>query len=358
MVWSHKIKGLFFLIVSFIVIFISCTPALKSTQDPRQNEVENAYTLILDVYKPEFTFNGTTVLVNSTNPKEPYIVEIDMKGQVRWYYEIPKSILKGCDISRGADIEWLPLDDHFLFVLPYKGVYEINREGRIVWSYETNKISHDADRLPNGNTLIVWGWDTEGQAQVTEVSKGGEIVWRWFAEEHLKDIYRPTSYSAGKGGYFHANSASRLNNGNTLISLKDFNMVVEVNSAGEVVWSIDNLTMVHDPEVLSNGNLLLSVRLPDRTIEITRDGNVVWDFQRNDVRKICYNHRLPNGNTLIVERTKIIEVSANREVVWQVSNKKVDWGIDPKLNANEKQKKFARLIHQWFYKAERLPEKE
>lgn len=155
MLKSIKVKGIFFLILSFIIIFISCAPAVKPTGEAHQKEVGKTYALSLDVYKPEFVFPGTTVLVNSPNPKNPYIVEIDMKGKVVWYYEIPKSTLRGCEISKGPDIEWLPSDDHFLFVLPYKGVYEINRQGQIVWRHETDTVSHDADRLLNGNTLFV-----------------------------------------------------------------------------------------------------------------------------------------------------------------------------------------------------------
>lgn len=155
MLKSIKVKGIFFLILSFIIIFISCAPAVKPTGEAHQKEVGKTYALSLDVYKPEFVFPGTTVLVNSPNPKNPYIVEIDMKGKVVWHYEIPKSTLRGCEISKGPDIEWLPSDDHFLFVLPYKGVYEINRQGQIVWRHETDTVSHDADRLLNGNTLFV-----------------------------------------------------------------------------------------------------------------------------------------------------------------------------------------------------------
>lgn len=132
-------------------------------------------------------------------------------------------------------------------------------------------------------------------------------------------------------------------------------MVVEVNSAGEVAWSLDNLSKVHEPDVLSNSNLLLSTNKPHRTIEVTRDGRVVWIFHRSDVKMISYSHRLPNGNTLIVERTKIIELSTNREVVWQVSNKNVDWEIDPKTDNKNRVNEWVKLRHQWFYKAERLP---
>ncbi|MFC1957879.1 hypothetical protein ACFLX0_03595 [Chloroflexota bacterium] len=40
----------------------------------------------------------------------------------------------------------------------------------------TSKISHNADRLPNGNTIFVWGFpDQIDDAQVTEVNSEGVI---------------------------------------------------------------------------------------------------------------------------------------------------------------------------------------
>ena len=118
-------------------------------------------------------------------------------------------------------------------------------------------------------------------------------------------------------------------------------MIVAVNPAGDVVWALRRLPRVHDPEILANGNILLSTRRPHQTIEVSPEGDRVWVFERKDVKTVRYNHRLPNGNTLLVERTKIIEVTPAGEVAWQVSLKNVGGDRSEKRN--------------WLYKAERLP---
>jgi hypothetical protein len=177
---------------------------------------------------------------------------------------------------------------------------------------------------------------------VTEVDPDGKVVWQWFAKDHLKTERRHPVPTEKEHSYAHTNSVSRLANGNTLISLRNFHMIVEVDPAGEIIWSLRDLPRVHNPEILANGNILFSTHRPHRTVEVTREGDRVWVFERGDIKTVRYNHRLPNGNTLLVERTKIIEVAKTGEIVWQVSLKNV--------NSRERTAK-----DRWLYKGERLP---
>ena len=127
-----------------------------------------------------------------------------MRGEIVWEYVLPDNLKRYT--NPGFDVERLS-NDNILFLLPLKGVYEIDRDGKIVWSYLDSKVTHDADRLPNGNTILVFGGDdTASDAQVKEVNREGEIVWTWYAKDHFnrapyKDIYddgwTPSSVIAG-----------------------------------------------------------------------------------------------------------------------------------------------------------------
>ena len=114
--------------------------------------------------------------ISYIDPKEGSIYEIDLNGFVTWKYKIPSKIKNRRTLRKGADIEWLKESDSFLFVVPQVGIYEVNRQKEIVWSYETKLVSHDADRLPNGNTIFVQAWDKEGDNQVVEITPRGDIV--------------------------------------------------------------------------------------------------------------------------------------------------------------------------------------
>jgi hypothetical protein len=100
-------------------------------------------------------------------------------------------------------------------------------------------------------------------------------------------------------------SAKRLPNGNTLIGGGNNNRVIEVNRAGEIVWSIESkdlpgitLAWITTIDPLPNGDIIFgnSHAGPDnpQLIEVTRDKKVVWTFKNWD----------EFGNTLVA--TKVI----------------------------------------------------
>jgi len=288
---------------------VSATPVPmpEGTKDPA---------LAVEVYQPDRVWAGTTFLGPLSYDQRTRILEVNMRGEIIWEYVVPQ---------RGRmEAELLP-NNHILYTVNPKGVYEIDRSGKVVWSYLTKKIDHDADRLPNGNTIFVFGFgDQKSDAQVTEVNSKGQVVWRWYAKDHL-DV--PPYSSIYNDGWIHTNAVIRLLNGNTLISLRNFDMVVEVNPEGAVVRKIGEgiLIGIHDPEVLPNGNILgalPAVRLPVHAIEIDPNNDaVVWQFRwpRELMPQYARDaNRLPNGNTLITGTTAIVEVTPQGEIVWQL----------------------------------------
>jgi hypothetical protein len=293
--------------------------------------------IVVDIYDPVKACNGTTFIADNHVQGRPRIIEVNMSGEIIWEYLAPQK----------GQIEAEPLPNkNVLYIIRAKGVYEINRSGRIVWSYLADKIDHDADRLPNGNTLFVFGFDDQkSDAQVTEVNPQGKIVWTWFAKDHFDKSPYNNIYEEG---WTHTNATSRLPNGNTLISPRNFHFVVEVNSQGSIVSTYGKsvFSYQHDPEFLPNGNIIAALQWRDRPhlaaeFDI-RSGKIVWQYaipnrQNWPVRDV---NRLSNGNTLITGTTEIVEVTTEGEIVWRL-----------KLGKSLKQGENAAL---GFYKADRI----
>jgi hypothetical protein len=272
-----------------------------------------------DVYLPDKAWAGTTLLVDNHDRTTSRIIEVNMRGEIIWQYQIPASLKTYT--NPGFDAELLE-NNNILYVLPGMGIFEIDRAGKAVWSYLTVKVSHDADRLPNGNTIFAFGNnDQKTDAQVTEVDPSGKIVWQWFA----KDYYDKAPYNTiSNEGWTHTNAVTRLANGNTLISPRNFNVVVEVNPAGVPVAIYGDGVFVtqHDPVLLSNGNLLVANQgHPHQALELNiSTGEVVWKSLPADVTNIPVRDadRLPNGNTLVTGSTRIYEVTPKNEIVWEL----------------------------------------
>jgi hypothetical protein len=306
----------------------------------------------VDVYQSDMVWPGTTLLPDNHNPEKPRIIEVNMLGEIVWEYLVPQNLKQYT--NPGFDVELLS-NDNILFVLPRSGVYEIDRKGKIVWSYLTNKISHDADRLSNGNTIFAFGaLDQKSDAQVTEVNQKGEIVWTWYTKDHFDRLPFSNIYNEG---WTHTSAVTRLPNGNTLISLRNFNFVVEVDPQGLVVGTIGEgvFETPHDPEVLSNGNILVANqgRPPagrHQAVEVDPEtGKIVWQsagFERWAL-PVRDANRLPNGNTLITGSTKIGEVTPDGDTVWQLTLKDIKFDV-----STEEGRKDASGLG--FYKAERI----
>jgi hypothetical protein len=305
------------------VTSVNATPTAmpSGTEDPD---------IAVDIYQTDRVWPGTTLLPDNHNRDKPRIIEVNMLGEIVWEYLVPLDLKQYT--NPGFDVELL-LNGNILYVLPANGVYEIDRSGKVVWSYLTEKISHDADRLPNGNTIFVFGnYDQKSDAQVVEVNSEGEVVWTWYA----KDCFNEPPYdSIFYEGWTHTNAVSRLSNGNTLISLRNFNFIAEVDPQGALVRSIGEgiLLMQHDPEILPNGYILATSLPPGRphsAVEIDPEtSTIVWEYLIPDRQNwpVRDANRLPNGNTLITGTTEIVEVTPEGEIAWRLRLQGVSFSL-------------------------------
>ena len=303
----------------------------------------------VNVFNKEKVWPGTTLLNDNHDEEWPRIIEVNMLGEVVWEYVISRDLWEGePHRSMDRDVELLE-SGNILLGLPQRGIFEIDRDGDVVWSHLDEKISHDVDRLPNGNTLYNFGGgDTMDDAQVKEVTPEGDIVWSWHAKDHFN---REPYKDIDDYGWTHNNAVERLENGNTLLSPRNFGLLIEVDSSGSVVRTMGEglLHNAHDPEFLPNGNILVANHAkPHSVIEFDPDtGEVVWQFRPTYKGKGMFviplrdADQLPNGNVLITGYGTIYEVTREGEIVWQLVLKDKETALEGWHNFG-------------FYKAQRI----
>ncbi|MFQ5595504.1 MAG: PQQ-binding-like beta-propeller repeat protein, partial [Anaerolineae bacterium] len=150
-------------------------------------------------------------------------------------------------------------------------IVEIDHDGNIVWQLGVTgeagddathlNLPHNADRLPNGDTILA----DSGNDRIIQVDAKGTIVWE----------YRPT----GADRLRFPKDADRLPNNNVLITDSHNSRVVEVTSDGTVVWEYQlDLARPYDADRLANGNTLISGTADGHVIEVDPAGTIVWQY--------------------------------------------------------------------------------
>lgn len=244
-----------------------------------------------------------------------------------------------------------------------------NQEARISWQFgQTGQegssdaslyAPHNADRTLGGTYLIA---DTQN-SRVVEVGKNELVTWEYTGEliepMRVRSVgsdevlivdgagkvilvnkeSKETQWSYGLGRNFKLKKRENLNNpqdalvlenGHILIADTGNGRLLEVNSAGNVVWSTDDkrfkmeLNLPSSIQELPDKHLLITDMGDNRVIEVDRKGNIYWEYSPDpaspeglDVPTVSL--RLPNGNTLIVDSInyRILEVIKSGKVIWQ-----------------------------------------
>lgn len=179
-------------------------------------------------------------------------------------------------------------------------VVEMDRGGRVVWSYNKLAGIESASRIFTGDTLVA---DSTG-SKILQVSKTGNVINSIGGGTFIKTLKNPSWVDTIDG-----NAILVTDNGN--------NSITEYVN-GNPVWTYNvALSRPRSAVYLNNGNVLITDTGNRRVIEVTKTGQVVWSFD-TDMDKPVHAVRLSDGNTLITDSgfSRIIEVSKARKVVW------------------------------------------
>lgn len=256
-------------------------------------------------------------------------VILNEKGDVEWEAPVPFVT---------HDISMLPNGNILVSTAP-DNVVEISRDKQIVWKHQakpkegySGKVEiHGFQRLPNGNTLIA----ETGNLRLVEVDKDDRIV-----KEIPLTVEHPNSHRDTR-------LMRKLENGNYLVCHEGDGTVREYDPQGKVVWSyVLDLngrprSPGHGPEGhgtevfgairLPNGNTMIAGGNNNRVLEVNRAGQIVWSIDQKELPGITLAwvttlEYLPNGHLIFgnthagPENPQLIEVTRDKKVVWTLKD--------------------------------------
>jgi len=284
-----------------------------------------------ETYDEDALQPGTLFFSDGSDQTAPRVVEVDRAGKVQWQWVVPAELVNSNTIMDSTPTP----EGGALLVVDAIGVLEVDHAGDIIARYDSLLPSHDVDLLDNGNWLVTNGWSRKGEPHFMEVTPEGDIAWSWdgldqYDTEPFDIVYRE--------GWIHANAAERLDDGSTLVSLRNFNRVALLDSVGDVEWEVvfshiepeaqaaDLFDVAkgvnpHEPELTPDGTLLVAVHQPNVVLEVdlaTREVIWSWSAEVDGATKIRDVNRLPNGNTLVTSTEAVLELDPTGTVIWRL----------------------------------------
>jgi hypothetical protein len=332
----------------------------------------------VSVNDAEHANNGVTLY---TSGHEPAAYLISMDGEVlhKWRRPFSEVWNKSAAVKRPQPdthvyMRKALLDENGDLLAIYEGVgdtpygygmVKLDKDSNVIWSY-LQPTHHDFDVAPDGRIFVLTHeivdaplpqldhlasprlddfvviLSPEGEElqkipllDAVDQSEYRQLFWEIssFALAdplHTNSIHVITEQEAEQ---FAFGSAGQL-----LVSFREPSAIGVVDlDEGKLVWATTGYwTGQHDPRILENGNILLfdnrgNFRKPEgrsRVIEFNpATMELVWQYAGteqspldSDIRS--ENQRLSNGNTLITESNagRILEVNADREIVWEYTN--------------------------------------
>jgi hypothetical protein len=243
------------------------------------------------------TPGGQPEAPNCTNPSgcpDNRVLLVDRGGNIVWQYGQFGVAGGGPDqLNVPVQNTWLPSGHVLITDQANERIIEVDLDKNIVWQYGTTGVSGNgpnqlnnpncAELLENGHILIC----DENNNRAIEVTPtpplGGDIVWQYGSGDPNKN--QPVSGVA---------FASRLKDGNTLITDSNHNRIVEIDRNKKVVWeyftctgSGCNLPRGTGPAPtravrLRHGHTLISDQYNHRVIEVNHAKHIVHTFGKLD----------------------------------------------------------------------------
>ena len=220
-----------------------------------------------------------------------------------------------CDAPSTYDVQVLE-NGNILFPYTIKkkkvaGVKEVTPDKKVVWEYKTTGEVFTCQRLADGNTMV--GECTN--ELLVEVDPKGKVV-------------KKIKVKAKKRGHGTMRIARKTPAGTYVVGHVGDGVVREYNASGKVIFEFDAPGPAYAATRLANGNTLISCK--DDVIEVNPKGKTVWHLKASDIPEMgpkwmSGTQRLPNGNTVICnwlghhqegKGVPIFEVTPDKKVVW------------------------------------------
>ncbi len=244
------------------------------------------------------------------------------KGKIAWTFDIPFKDSTGTMEELGDAT--MRANGNIVFCRK-TGASEVTPEKKIIWNYEAPRGTeiHSVEPVGTNQVLMVIN-GVPARVMLINVKTG-------LTENEFALL-------TGKPSpHLQFRRVRMTPQGTILAAHLDSNVVTEYDTKGKELWSVKTISPWCASR-LKNGNTLITSNRGSYLSEVNKKGDVVWDISQTDIPNIKLYIlqvavRLDNGNTIFsnwcpngIKKTddwpnsvQLIEVTPNKKVVWALS---------------------------------------
>lgn len=307
------------------------------------NELPEEKALILPESLPKFevmmgdesAFEGYIFLRKIINPGAQLM--IDSKGDIQWFQVSDTTLFR----------PFTPYKDSYVALFSDKFIHEITYDGdtlhelkygesefdrllhhEIVKDRQGNFVSLTREFLPTD--LSGLGGETSDTIKtdgIIVLSRTGEKLWHW----SLDQVLDPLAYEGilrMKKDWGHANALAVDDDGNYLVSWRDFNAIWKINSkTGELMWKVDHTTFTDSTEFFYkqhgvHKNTRNEVVLFDNGDRRSRGTSRAFSFRPGEPVEVNQIVELPDS-LFTFKQGSVYEIPGNKWLFSSTMNKKI-----------------------------------
>ena len=304
----------------------------------------------------DIAINASTKQVKSfalvdTASKSPRVIEIDAEnGNTLWSWNIPKDYIKTHNskrpICQGASLEYRQ-DGSFNVLIPSFGVVNVKRNKKHTVLVKDQHIDHAASQLEDGSILFARGFVDKSEPSFMIKNPQNQVVWKWKPSDYFstKNSFVHTDQACNRAkrhasendqDWAHANYVGSLNNGNYLLSMRNFSLFLEVDPNGKIVNENNKVPGVHQPTPYLGGYIATDRNCGKQSIWVmSADGshNKIVTGEFLTVRGI---ERMADDHFLITSATTISEISLDGKIHYKSHLKGVGAEEETKVTSPRK----------------------
>lgn len=202
----------------------------------------------------------------------PKITITNLNGEFLDSFLIPQDRFSPEWTNWGPGISYDKSSNTIWFLSPQIGLTNFRSNGDVLKKIDFPKGSHQIQITPEGSFVLPFSWDTDEDAQISELDESGQILFQWKGKNFVEKFSHANSVAPTQPkSYTATTSAVKTSAGNYYLSMAQKDLIIKINKSGQVISKLDVSIRPHTLVVNGEDLIGYTARSPNRLMLMNTD---------------------------------------------------------------------------------------